>query len=122
MAISYRDRDVWRESFALAVRVYEGTAALPVEERYGLTSRLRRSATSIPAKVAEGWSGNSDADFARFLSIASGSLREVEPQLPLLTELNLLDAATIDPIVQSCDLIGAKLYRLAQDRRNRVSR
>jgi four helix bundle protein len=121
VAKTYRDLDVWRESFSLAVGVYEVTATLPADERFGLTSQLRRSATSIPANIAEGWGRNNDADFARFLAIASGSLREVETQLLLLPALRLLTAGEVDPLVQRCDRIGAKLYRLAQERRARIA-
>jgi four helix bundle protein len=69
--MDYRDLIAWQKSMALAEVVYRETAAFPVEERYGLTSQMRRAAVSIPSNIAEGQGRrSSDEEFARFLRIA----------------------------------------------------
>jgi len=73
--------------------VYRLTATFPRDERYGLTSQLRRSSSSIAANLAEGCGRNGDAELARFCSIAMGSASELEYHLLLARDLNLVDTA-----------------------------
>ncbi len=87
---NHRDLRVWRLGMELAADVYRITAQLPIEERYGLTSQLRRAAASIPANIAEGAGRHSAKEFARFLSIARGSLAELETHVLLCEQLELL--------------------------------
>ena len=77
----------------MVLDVYKHTASFPSEERYGLTSQVRRSATSVPSNIAEGRGRGSDADFARFAQIAMGSASELEYQLLLAHDLLLLSKA-----------------------------
>ena len=74
----------------LTLAIYQITAIFPRKERYGLTSQLRRSSSSIPANLAEGCGRNGDAEFARFCSIAMGSASELEYHLLLAKDLKLL--------------------------------
>jgi four helix bundle protein len=69
--------DVWQNAVDLATNVYAVTGGFPSDERFGLTSQTRRAAVSVSANIAEGSGRGSDADFARFVEIAYGSLREV---------------------------------------------
>ena len=84
---THEDLDAWKRAMALAKAVYMTTAAWPSEEKFGLTSQIRRAAVSVPSNVAEGSARGSDKDFAHFLDIALGSLAEVETQLLLAKEI-----------------------------------
>jgi four helix bundle protein len=80
-ARNYRDLIVWQKSFDLAVAVYQETLGFPAEEKYGITSQLRRACVSIPSNIAEGEGRRSPIQFRRYLFIALGSLKEVETQI-----------------------------------------
>jgi four helix bundle protein len=86
----FRSLDVWHKAHELTLAVYSATKAFPSEERYGLTSQIRRSAVSIPSNIAEGCGRGTDADFARFLQIALGSASELDYQLELAVDLGML--------------------------------
>lgn len=83
----FRDLTVWQKAHKLALAVYSHTAGFPKDERFGLTAQVRRAAVSVASNIAEGRGRNSDRDFARFLSIAAGSLSEVECQLLIACDL-----------------------------------
>lgn len=86
----HKDLDVWKRSMDLVTEIYQLTGTWPTDERYGLTSQLRRAAISVPSNVAEGAARGSTKDFARFLNIAQGSLAEVETQLELAKRIGLI--------------------------------
>ncbi|MGE3314885.1 MAG: four helix bundle protein [Planctomycetaceae bacterium] len=86
----FRELKVWEKAHQLTLDVYKQTTIFPRDEVYGLTSQLRRSATSIPSNIAEGCGRDGDADLARFLQIALGSTSELEYQLQLAHELGYL--------------------------------
>ena len=69
--------EVWQNAVAFANRVYEVTRGFPDNERFGLTSRMRRAAASVSSNIAEGSGRSSDKDFSHFVQIAYGSLMEV---------------------------------------------
>ena len=77
---SYKDLIVWQKAMDLAEEVYRLSRAFPKEELYGLTSQLRRAVVSVPSNIAEGQARQSTAEFLNFLSIAQGSLAEVDTQ------------------------------------------
>lgn len=93
---SHHDLKVWQLGMELAEAVYTLTAAFPREEAYGLTSQLRRAASSVPANIAEGNGRRSTREFARHVSIAIGSLCEAETFLQLASRLNYGDAKSIE--------------------------
>jgi four helix bundle protein len=83
----HRKLEVWRLSMELTTQVYKLTSQFPSEEKFGLVSQMRRCAVSIPSNIAEGAARSSQADFARFLTIALGSLSELDTQLELASRL-----------------------------------
>ncbi len=94
----YRKVDVWVRAHRLTLEVYRATRALPKEELFGLTSQLRRAASSIPANIAEGCGRNGDAELARFLAIALGSSNELDYHLLLARDLGYLPQADYDTL------------------------
>lgn len=86
---SYKNLVVWQKAMALAEKIYLLTSGFPSEEKFGLVSQIRRSATSIPLNIAEGRGRGSRKDFAQFLHIALGSANELETQLELSVRLSL---------------------------------
>lgn len=78
---NYKDLKVWQKSFELSWSVYELTKNFPEEEKFSLTSQIRRSAISIPSNIAEGSGRYSDKEFIKFLYIAKGSANELETQV-----------------------------------------
>jgi len=77
----YRELIVWQKAVDLVEAVYRASASFPKEEVYGLTCQVRRAAVSVPSSIAEGPPRTTTADFLHFLSVARGSLKEVETQL-----------------------------------------
>jgi four helix bundle protein len=86
----FRNLDVWSKAHELTLAIYRITEMFPDDERFGLTSQLRRCAASIGANLAEGCGRGSDADFGRFVQIAIGSSSEVEYHLLLARDLNYI--------------------------------
>ena len=99
---------------------YQITADFPLEERFGLTSQMRRSAVSITSNIVEGYGRESDRDFARFLHIASGSSCELEYQLVLAGDLGYINDNTIQQPLSACrevrQMIAGLVKKLAAGR------
>ena len=83
----YQQLIVWQKAMMLVNHIYELTLAFPNDEKFGLTSQLRRAAVSVPSNIAEGSGRGSDKDFCRFLFHARGSLTEIETQLLIAQQL-----------------------------------
>ena len=103
---------VWQKSIDLTVRTYELTRRFPAEERYGLTSQMRRAAASVPANIAEGQARRSTGEFLQSLGIARGSLAEVETFLTLSERLGLIRSETRDNVLENCAEINKMLTGL----------
>lgn len=87
---NFRNLQIWKDAMDLAQEVYEATATIPTKETYGIVSQMTRAAVSIPSNIAEG-SGRSEKDFAHFLSIALGSLYELNTQIMLSERIGYMD-------------------------------
>ena len=88
----YRELKIWSRSHALTLALYRATKGFPREETFGLTSQIRRAASSIPANIAEGCGRDGDAELKRFLNIALGSACELDYFILLAGELEYLPA------------------------------
>ncbi|MCG8449657.1 MAG: four helix bundle protein [Pirellulales bacterium] len=86
----FRDLQVWQKAHLVTLDIYQSTQSFPSDERYGLTSQLRRSSASVAANIAEGCGRGSDSDFRRFLQMAMGSASEAEYHLLLAKDLHLI--------------------------------
>lgn len=104
--------EVWKKGVEFADRVYEMTRGFPDNERFGLTSQMRRAAVSISSNIAEGCSRASDKDFARFVEIAYGSLMEVVSQMQIAVNQSLLPTATRDDLYQRAEELARMLSGL----------
>jgi four helix bundle protein len=89
---------VWQKAHDLTLDIYKITRRFPKEELYGLTSQIRRGASSIPANIAEGCGRSGDAELSRFLQIAMGSASELEYHLLLAHDLGLLSVQSFNSL------------------------
>ena len=87
----YRELIVWQKAMILVEAVYRATNDFPKTEIYGLTSQIRRAAVSIPSNIAEGQGRSTTRDFLHFLSVAQGSLMEVETQITIAKRLGYIE-------------------------------
>ncbi len=94
----FRQLKVWQKSHQLVLDVYRATRGFPKEEMYGLTSQVRRAATSVPSNLAEGCGRPGDGDFCRFTGMAMGSASEAEYQLLLARDLGYLPTEQYEPL------------------------
>jgi len=109
----HKSLDVWKVSMELCQDVYQLTERLPVSEKYGLTAQIRRAVVSVPSNIAEGAGRNSLLEFRQFLSIAQGSLAELDTQLELCGRyLGLLDEEIIGEVQQKIERIGRMITAL----------
>ena len=117
---SYRDLEVWKKSMELAESVYRLSSQFPPEEKFGLTSQIRRAATSVAANIAEGSERNGTAEFLQFLGIASGSLAETETFLILAQRLGMLSEAQASPVLAQAAEAGRMLNGLKRSLRSKL--
>ncbi|MER8968794.1 four helix bundle protein [Mesorhizobium sp. M0159] len=108
---SYRDLIVWQQAMDLTVAIYQVTRTWPKDEIYGLTSQVRRAATSVPANIAEGYGGESRASYQQFLRIAQGSLKELETHLLIAQRVGITSREAVESLMPHSESVG-KLLRL----------
>jgi four helix bundle protein len=114
MKRKHHDLKVWQEARALVKEIYEASAGFPQQEIYALTSQMRRAAISVPSNIAEGAGRTGVKEFPQFLSIARGSLSELETQVILASDLGYLeeDEKIIVRIDQIFKLLGGLVNSL----------
>lgn len=109
---NYTELETWQRAMELTEAVYAATKRYPKEETYGLTSQTRRSAVSVPSNIAEGQGRGSSRDFVRFLTVARGSLCELETQLILGSRLRYVDEASLQSLLKQSGTVGRLLNGL----------
>jgi four helix bundle protein len=115
MAIkNYRDLIAWQKSMDLAETTYRVTRDFPMEERYGLTAQMRRAAVSIPFNIAEGQGRRTDPEFRHRLSIAHGSVRELETQALLAVRLGFLNESALEAVINGASEVGKLITGLSK--------
>ncbi len=114
----YRQLRVWQRAIELVECVYALTKPWPDSERFGLISQIQRASVSIPANIAEGYGRSHRGDYLRFLSIASGSLMEVETLLTIAVRVGVCDRDAATECWSILQDTGRMLTRLTQSLRN----
>ena len=110
----FRQLNVWHKSHALVLRIYMATSTFPDSERYGITSQMRRAATSIPANIAEGCARSGPAELRQFLYVSAGSASELDYFLLLARDLRLFTPKQHETLYASLQEIRRMLTGLIQ--------
>lgn len=108
----FRELKVWQKAHELTLTIYRATASFPREERFGMTSQIRRCAASVPANLAEGRCRRTDREFARFVETALGSASETSYHLLLARDLGYLPDDDYAKIAQMADEVRKMLITL----------
>ena len=107
----YKDLKIWQLSRVFCKDIYLITKSFPSDEKFGLTSQLRRASVSIPSNIAEGASRVSNKDFARFLRISLGSCYEIETQLLISCDLDFIQKEELEKLQHTLDQIIKMMSR-----------
>lgn len=110
--MDYRELVVWQKAMDLVTEIYRITASFPNEERFGLSSQARRAAVSIPSNIAEGHGRKATGAYLNHISIAYGSLMELETQIQIAKRLNFLSAEEVSAILEKISEIARMLNGL----------
>ena len=105
---NYNNLQIWQQAMDLVEETYKLTASFPIEEKFGLVSQMTRAAVSIPSNIAEGAGRNSDKDFAHFISIAIGSLYELNTQIVLSERLGYINQSQSQELQKKLDNLQRK--------------
>ena len=111
---NFQELKIWQRAMDITEKTYRISAEFPVEEKYGLTSQIRRSAVSIPSNIAEGAGRNTNGEFKNFLGIANGSSNELFTQLILSHRLELVSENIVKPILNELIEVQKMNYALIQ--------
>ena len=111
---SFRQLKVWQEGIGVVKDVYQVSRTFPEWEQYGLTSQIRRAAVSIPANIAEGQARTGSAEYRHALSIALGSLAEVETLLVVAQELQWLSVKEVERLIERMGHVRRMLLHMVR--------
>ena len=118
--LHYRELIAWQKSMALVTRVYALSKGFPNDERFGLTSQIRRAAVSVPSNIAEGQGRDSTKEFIHHLSIAYGSLMEVETQILIGRDLGYLENEAVSALLTESAEAGRIINGLMRSLRRKT--
>ena len=121
MISSYRDLDVWRRSMDLVEHCYRATASFPRAEEFGLRAQLRRACVSVPSNIAERHGRSTTGEYLQHLSVAHGSLMEVETQLQISGRLGYLEPGAVTALLGETGQIGKMIHTIGSRLRTRVT-
>jgi four helix bundle protein len=106
--------DLWKKAIEFVVTIYKVTDDFPKDEKFGLTSQLRRASVSIVANIAEGAGRRTSKEFRQFLSHSQGSASEVDTELVIAERLHYLNKSDYERLAEDLDHIGRMISRLSQ--------
>jgi len=112
MLKNYKELHVWQKAYQFCLEIYKVTKTFPNEEKYGLTSQIRRAAISIPSNIAEGYGRKSSGEYIQFLYVAYGSNCELETQLLLSGDLGYIEKIGLESLLKSVGDIERMLKAL----------
>jgi four helix bundle protein len=119
--VKYSELLVWQKAMDLVAVIYEISRTFPDSEKFGLASQVRRAAVSVPANVAEGHGRKSTGAYIQHISIANGSLMEVETLIQIACRLGYVDEKKLNQILAQTDEIGKMLSGLQRSLNPRSS-
>lgn len=118
MLKNFKELHVWQKAYQLCLEVYNVSKKFPAEEKFGLTSQMRRAAISIPSNIAEGYGRKTIPDYVRCLYIAYGSTCELETQTLLCGDLNYLDKTKQNLLLERIKEVERMLMALIKSLEN----
>ena len=117
---SYRELEVWKRSVDLVTEIYALTKKLPSDQRFGLTAQMQRSALSIPSNIAEGYGRSHRGDYLHHLSMANGSLCELETQLIIAGRLKYITRSDAEAVWGLCQETGKMLSAIIKSLKSKT--
>ncbi|HVF54850.1 MAG TPA: four helix bundle protein [Pyrinomonadaceae bacterium] len=117
----HENLEAWSKAVEFVVDVYKATESFPKEERFGLTSQIRRAAVSVPANIAEGAARRSEKEFVHFLSNAQGSASEVETEIIIAYRLGFLGESSFTELQVALERIGRLITGLSQHLKRKIN-
>ena len=119
MLRNYKDLKVWQRSYELCLEIYRVTKGFPKEERYGLTSQIRRAAASVPSNIAEGYGRKTTPEYIKFLYVAYGSNCELETQILLSGDLGYIETDKLKKLQSEIGEVERMLKALIKSLENK---
>ena len=114
---SYKELIVWQKAMKLVTIIYDLSKKFPEDERFGLTSQMRRCSVSIPSNIAEGWGRLSRKNYVQFLRISRGSLYELETQILITKQLNYInDSESVESLIIEISKMLNSLIRKLEEK------
>ena len=117
----HENLEVWNKAVEFVVKIYKFTKNFPSDEKFGLTSQIRRASVSIPANIAEGAARQTTKEFLQFLSIAQGSSSEVETELLIAYKVGYLDKLIFLELKQEIESIGRMIIGLSNHLKKKIN-
>jgi four helix bundle protein len=116
----FRELIIWQKAMDMIVDIYKISAKFPSEERYGLTSQIRRAVISVPSNIAEGFGRKTTSDFIHFLHISRGSLYEFQTQLEVSLRLSFISKNEADELLVKAKEIEKMINSLILSLKKRI--